>query len=85
MIWLAEEPGAPAQRRIGLYGLQGLGTIDLQQGEFMPIQSALRLETGNTALKAEAVSPEQLNQKCGTNPEGCFWVALDGHVTRFRR
>jgi hypothetical protein len=83
-LLLAEEPGAPPVRRIGLYGLQGLGTIDMLQEDFRAMQSALRLRTGKAELKAEVVSADELKRMCGSNPERCFWVAIDGQVKRYK-
>jgi hypothetical protein len=78
-IRLARPPEEPVRARYGMYGWEGLSTIDPGESTSMPpAQAALRSFSGNDRLKAEVVPGEQLHD-CPASGT-CFWVSRRGDV-----
>ncbi len=78
-IRLARPLEEPARARYGMYGWEGLSTIDPGESASMPpVQAALRSFSGNDRLKAEVVPGEELHD-CSV-PGTCFWVSRRGDV-----
>jgi hypothetical protein len=78
-IRLARPLEEPARARYGMYGWEGLSTIDPGESASMPpVQAALRGFSGNERLNAEVVPGEQLHD-CPA-PGMCFWVSRLGNV-----
>jgi hypothetical protein len=77
-IRLARPLQEPALPRYGIYGWEGLSTIDPGEPGFFPAQAALQTFSGNDRLKAEVVPGEQLRD-CSA-PGTCFWVSQRGDV-----
>ncbi|HSP69228.1 MAG TPA: hypothetical protein VLN48_15985 [Bryobacteraceae bacterium] len=78
-IRLARPVDEPVHTRYGLYGWEGLSTIDPGEPAIMPpAQAALRIFSGNDRVKAEVVPGDQLRD-C-TAPGTCFWVSRRGDV-----
>jgi hypothetical protein len=78
-IHLANMPGQPPPRRYGVYGYEGLSTIDPSEPGMPAAELALQVKSGNERLKADVVPPDEMNGKC-TVPETCFEVSRTGAI-----
>jgi hypothetical protein len=77
-IRLARRADEPAGVRYGMYGWEGLSSIDPGEPNSVAAQDALQMFTGNERLKAAVVPSEQLRD-C-SSPGTCFWVSRRGDV-----
>jgi hypothetical protein len=79
-IRLANAPNEATVHRYGIYGYEGLTTIDPGDPNLSPsARSALQLATGNPHLNVEIVDPSTMGKSC-TIAKSCFWVYRDGRV-----
>jgi hypothetical protein len=79
LILLANMPGASTLHRYGVYGYEGLGTIDPSEPGSPSAEAAVQNATGNERAKVQIVPPEELRTKCVV-PTTCFQVSRDGTV-----
>lgn len=83
-LWFAAEPNSLLASQMGIYGLKGLNTIDLQDNGFFSMQSALRLRLNDDSIQAAAVSFEELTKRCTDTSLVCLTVSDEGQVRRFQ-
>jgi hypothetical protein len=76
LLVFASAPDEPTRTRYGMYGLDGLNTIAIEdQG----INCAVQLLAQNEALQARIVPPLLLESSCPSHA-GCYRVHADGRV-----
>ena len=79
-IRLANAPNDAPRRRYGIYGYEGLSTIDPADPNLAPsARYAVQLVTGNPDLTVQIVDSSDMAKSC-LIPQRCFWVYRDGTV-----
>ena len=76
-IRLQGEPSA--LRRYGIYGYEGLSTIDVGDPSAHAAQAAVQIATGNDRIQVDVVSPAEADRGCPALEE-CFSISREGGV-----
>jgi hypothetical protein len=78
--WHIQLQGEPsAVRRYGIYGYDGLSTIDVGDPSTPAAQDALQIATGNDRIRVDVVPPAEVGRGCPALEE-CFSISRAGEV-----